>query len=338
MFNRTRSGFSLLRLKIKPSFRADIKNPVMPDLIRHLKMPAFAGMTKTKPSLRGALATKQSRVDCRAPAKPSLAMMCGFSLVELSIVLVILGLLTGGILGGQSLMRAAELRSVTKEFEKYQMAVNTFHDKYFALPGDMPNATQFWGRADDGTFSGQCADETADVGTGTQTCNGQGDGWIGRSGDSTETYERFRFWEHLANAGLVEGEFTGVTGSGASSHAVMGENVPAAKYSGAGWSTWSTPTWSDLSVLTQGTHFPATKGNNFIFGAQQPDTNTSAPLLSNEDAWGIDTKMDDGKPATGAVMTQNNTARANCASDDTPDAEYQLNLTGASCALYLRFR
>ena len=69
----------------------------------------------------------------------------GFSLVELSIVLVILGLLTGGILTGQSLIRAAELRSVTTEFQKYQTAMMTFRDRYMALPGDMRNATAFLG-------------------------------------------------------------------------------------------------------------------------------------------------------------------------------------------------
>lgn len=46
-------------------------------------------------------------------------MRHGFSLVELSIVLVILGLLVGGVLTGQSLIRAAELRSVSTEFQKY---------------------------------------------------------------------------------------------------------------------------------------------------------------------------------------------------------------------------
>ena len=53
-----------------------------------------------------------------------------FSLVELSIVLVILGLLVGGILGGQSLIKAAELRSITSDIESYRVAVNSFKIKY----------------------------------------------------------------------------------------------------------------------------------------------------------------------------------------------------------------
>ncbi|PZP83692.1 MAG: type II secretion system protein, partial [Azospirillum brasilense] len=56
----------------------------------------------------------------------------GFSLVELSIVLVILGLLTGGILGGQSLIRAAELRTISTDANRYITAAQTFRDKYFA--------------------------------------------------------------------------------------------------------------------------------------------------------------------------------------------------------------
>ena len=72
-------------------------------------------------------------------------MKNGFSLVELSIVLVILGLLTGGILGGQALIRAAELRAATTESQRYLAAINSFRDKYFALPGDMAIATRFWG-------------------------------------------------------------------------------------------------------------------------------------------------------------------------------------------------
>lgn len=73
--------------------------------------------------------------------------MRGFSLVELSIVLVILGLLTGGILSGQSLIRAAELRSVVTDIQQIQTSIYSFRDRYMALPGDMKDATDFWGIA-----------------------------------------------------------------------------------------------------------------------------------------------------------------------------------------------
>jgi hypothetical protein len=69
----------------------------------------------------------------------------GFSLVALSVVWVNLGLLTGGILTAQSLIRAAELRSITTDYNRFITASQTFRDKYFALPGDMRNATRFWG-------------------------------------------------------------------------------------------------------------------------------------------------------------------------------------------------
>ena len=94
-------------------------------------------------------------------------MQRGFSLVELSIVLVILGLLTGGILAGQSLIRASELRAVSTEFQRYVAAVNTFRDKYFMLPGDMSNATAFWGED-----AAQCDTAAADGTPGSQGADG----------------------------------------------------------------------------------------------------------------------------------------------------------------------
>src|SRR5271170_5107299 len=69
----------------------------------------------------------------------------GFTLVELSIVLVIVGLITGGVLVGQDLISAAATRAQISQIEKYQTAVNTFRGKYGYLPGDIPApyATQF---------------------------------------------------------------------------------------------------------------------------------------------------------------------------------------------------
>jgi prepilin-type N-terminal cleavage/methylation domain-containing protein len=71
----------------------------------------------------------------------------GFTLVELSIVLVILGLLAGGVLAGQGLIRAAELRSITTDQQRFLIAIRAFRDQYRSLPGDMPNATLVWGGA-----------------------------------------------------------------------------------------------------------------------------------------------------------------------------------------------
>src|ERR1700751_5263987 len=80
----------------------------------------------------------------------------GFTLIELSIVLVIIGLIVGGVLVGQDLIRAAEVRATISQIEKYKTAVNTFPGKYNATPGDMnaSTATAF-GFATRGTNAGQ---------------------------------------------------------------------------------------------------------------------------------------------------------------------------------------
>ena len=65
----------------------------------------------------------------------------GFTLIELSIVLVIIGLIVGGVLVGQNLIAAATVRAQITQIEKYNQAVNTFYGKYQALPGDMNVAT-----------------------------------------------------------------------------------------------------------------------------------------------------------------------------------------------------
>ncbi|MFO0388554.1 MAG: type II secretion system protein [Alphaproteobacteria bacterium] len=67
----------------------------------------------------------------------------GFTLIELSIVLVIIGLVTAGVLVGKDLINQAELRSIITDVEKYNTAVNTFKVKYCCLAGDCPFATDF---------------------------------------------------------------------------------------------------------------------------------------------------------------------------------------------------
>jgi prepilin-type N-terminal cleavage/methylation domain-containing protein len=69
----------------------------------------------------------------------------GFTLIELSIVLVIIGLIVGGVLVGRDLISAAVVPAQISQIEKYQQAVNTFKGKYGYLPGDIPEpyASQF---------------------------------------------------------------------------------------------------------------------------------------------------------------------------------------------------
>jgi hypothetical protein len=82
-----------------------------------------------------------------------------------------------GILVGKDMIRAAELRSITSEKDQIQTAVMLFRNKYLGLPGDLSNATAFWGTMPTGTCSNTVAG--ASGATGTQTCNGDGDSKIG---------------------------------------------------------------------------------------------------------------------------------------------------------------
>ncbi|WMS45329.1 prepilin-type N-terminal cleavage/methylation domain-containing protein (plasmid) [Acuticoccus sp. MNP-M23] len=245
----------------------------------------------------------------------------GFSLVELSIVLVILGLLTGGILTGQSLIRAAELRSVTTEFSKYQTATMTFRDKYFALPGDMRNATDFWGAATCPTAAGAA----------NQTCNGNNDGKIERSGNASEFGEAFAFWQHLTNAGLIEGNYSGIAGDGGIIDADPGANVPPSRLSNGAW--YIEHKDGGNSVI-----FNQNYGNFFSYGGVTVTGATSVNILTPEETWNIDTKMDDGRPGYGKVVAigWNDTCSSaidGSSSADDFEAEYRLNDNSLKCTI-----
>lgn len=259
----------------------------------------------------------------------SLRSQSGFSLVELSIVLVILGLLTGGILGGQALIRAAELRSTISDTSRYSTALNSFRDKYLALPGDMPNAQSFWG-----VLNGSHATCITTAATGTATCNGDGNGQI-VSTNGSHYDESFRAWQHLANAGLIEGNYTGTpgptaNGAGTFNQAILGTNVPRLRISNGGTSL------AYLTIPIVDPNWFPIQGNVLLIGAMVGDNFTTGPLLKPEEAWNLDTKLDDGVPGTGAVITPKNTA-PNCATTNAPaTAVYALNNVGQNCALAMK--
>lgn len=252
-------------------------------------------------------------------------MRKGFSLVELSIVLVILGLLTGGILAGQSLIRAAELRAVNSEYSRYAAAVNTFRDKYFAVPGDMTAATKFWG--DD---NAACPDAAVPNGT-PGTCNGNGDGNVDQATAANATSEIFQFWKQLALAGLIEGTYTGLSGAAGLYSIEIGSNAPRARLNNAGWHASTNrnfPGDADTYQIDLNSYF-------FLGGG----FDNGNPVLKPEEAWNLDTKFDDGRPAQGSVIAKywNNLCAApdsGAATFSNLNASYRLSDSSVRCALF----
>lgn len=255
-----------------------------------------------------------------------------FSLVELSIVLVILGLLVGGILAGQSLIRAAELRSVNTEYTRYVTAAQAFRDKYLAIPGDFRDATRFWNLQQVG---GNCTSNSGLSSAATPgACDGNGNGLINFTGAGGEANESFQFWRHLALAGLVEGSFSGLSGAAANYVSTLGgatASIPGSRISGAGYTMFSAGTVAS----GHGQWFAGEYPNAFFFGMQQSASYTSGRVLASEEAWNLDTKMDDGRPATGIMRGWVSTRDTNCSTGTDASATYRLETTGLACTIIL---
>lgn len=126
---------------------------------------------------------------------PAPARMAAFTLIELSIILVIIGLLVGGVLVGQDMIRAAEIRALKNELHDLSLAVQTFKLKYNCYPGDCDNATSFFGKN-----STLCNSHTGQPGS-PGTCNGNGNNMLFTEGTSSDG---FYFWQHLTLANLVK--------------------------------------------------------------------------------------------------------------------------------------
>ncbi|MFM9890472.1 MAG: type II secretion system protein [Rickettsiales bacterium] len=261
---------------------------------------------------------------------PPPPLKSAFSLVELSIVLVILGLLTGGILAGQSLIRAAELRSVSSDIQRYITATSAFRDKYFSLPGDMTNAISFWG-----TDATSCPNG----GGATGTCNGNGDGIIGAA--LVTSCENQEYWRQLSLAGLIEGKYTPNTATGCYAAMTFGSQIPKTRLGDGAVTMAFLGTVVASGVYPGNAFYPGSYGNAFVVGTYNTvNVNylTVGYLLRPEEAWNIDTKLDDGKPGYGIVTVPIPGAyNGNCATSATASAaDYSLTVTSVACPLIVK--
>ncbi len=215
-------------------------------------------------------------------------MKQGFSLVELSVVLVIMGLLTGGVVASQEVIRAAELRSVMKDKEFYINAALTFKEKYGFLPADIPNATDIWGISSAcplGTGAGAYASQPDDP---KLTCNGNGDGMIATIefhdyGQNKYQWEWNMAFHHLANAELI-------------GHDIYNQGAYPESEINPG-------TWIFCSEDIQGWGFKPRLKLATSAGASAGNCNYRAKTgINSQEAWSLDMKYDDGIPSAGTMM------------------------------------
>jgi len=255
-----------------------------------------------------------------------------FTLLELAIVLAIIGLIAGGVVAGSSLIRSAEVKSVSKDMAQYNTAILLFKNKYKELPGDMYNATEFWGAQDGGDGVG--SDCTSSPSTTAATCNGNGDGIIQWGS------EMMRFWQHLGNEGLISGTYSGVgTNTVSNDNCDIGVSCPAMTIQNV------TAQIRHQGVFdnTDAHRFAGTYNHLYYIGdASGVDQNPHNPFLTTSELWSIDKKLDDGLPAKGNVRTYKNGAptwaatAGNCATTaDSNTAEYDLTRDDIVCSIIL---
>ncbi len=208
-------------------------------------------------------------------------------------MLVIIGLIIGGVLVGQDLVDAGTVRAQITQIEKYNQAVNTFYGKYDALPGDINSA--------DATQYGLIARSGV---RGLGDANGMLEGNNGSViGAAVTSGELALFWADLTTTKLIEGNFTNpCCGSGLTS-TVIYKYLPAARVGngnfvyvytggsccGGGWIADYKGNFFGISVLTS------------VTGGAWPISN---PGLTVQQAYKIDTKIDDGFPQKGNVTAQ----------------------------------
>lgn len=256
----------------------------------------------------------------------------GFTLIELAIVLVIIGLVVGGILYGQDLIRSAQVRIQVAEIEKINTAISTFRSKYNCKPGDCAVATDY--------FSG--------------VVNGNGDGHIG---DGTLTLDEiWDFWNHLSSANLISGSYSPST----TSQKRVGVDSPTTILKGSGVTLYSSANYNpggglmvfESSIdLDTASLFGSGTDVLLITAASGPSSflSDTGGVYPGDLMYAMDIKMDDGKPQSGQFRGLNyalggnynayNTSAysASCLDDTTnaPEVIYNLNQDKSDASMAL---
>lgn len=219
-------------------------------------------------------------------------MRRAFTLIEMAIVLVIIGLIVSAVLVGQDLIRAATLTNQVKQFQEYETAYKTFLLKYNCLPGDCPRLTNYFV----GSVNGN-GNLKIDNNLDTYYDASAGVTW---SGSNEYRY----FFIAMGEAGLLHSRFNAT--------AIIGQGLPELVYKPR--TSFFVSNADSFEVLTPGTSrnpdiASYRHGVNWLWAVACNVTGDSISTWDDNcgifkpvDLMNIDAKLDDSKPLTGRVI------------------------------------
>lgn len=247
----------------------------------------------------------------------------GFTLVEISIVLVIIGLITGGIIAAKDLIYTAQVRATVSDFGMYDKATNAFKMKYGCLPGDCANAYTRFGFLNS---------------YGTTVEYGDSNGIIHYSASVTSG-EMWDYWTHLYQAGMIPSAtpkfrlpHTGYTGTNC---------YPANN----GWMIYFMPELSWFGGYQVALDIPS-----HAYSIMQCHYNQWADYITPQTAYDIDSKMDDGVPNSGLVRSGisqttglnatgtnfNTSLNGSCITLSGSTYRYTISNTNYACSIFVK--
>ncbi len=217
----------------------------------------------------------------------------GFTLVELSVVLIIIGFLIGAVVKGTSIYHQSNIKRILSDADRYRGFILAFKTKYDTFPGDLSNASSYWTGAANGDGNRKIEYRMDSDGTGTT--------------DSTR-WENYHAWKHLALSGVMQ-PLVNTTTANISTNGLgrVTYDIPQASIGTAGY-------WVETMGTSSGAKLLNTFGNlkvTLIVGI--PYTRTSVAnanvvlepkgFLTATEAETIDKKIDDDLPKSGDVQS-----------------------------------
>lgn len=157
-------------------------------------------------------------------------------------------------------------------------------------------------------------------------------------------FEYYRAWQHLTNAGLIKGKYSGAN-TGLRPRSYAGINVPSGPFKKTGFSFSSAtgsadgngPRLGPIISNSNASYFDGNYDNTILYGTDAAAAfgYTSDPALEAADVYLLDMKFDDGLPAYGEIRNfkQGFSLTPNCVLGSDSSAQYNVSYSGISCAM-----